>query len=228
MVLMKCINCTWSSFWASVNWLLLLLALDCLRPADSLGRSIPFSCCESNNCPTLPSGILSIVTSYRFDCCGQIASWKTYVQPDGNEHINGQYTIDLQVWRPSPMVDTNGCYSMVGYDRYSGVLGYRGLVSKVSKPSRRITFHAGDVIGLLIFRHYNSSIPSPKKGGIKLDTSYSEEVVWYHVNSQLDPLKVGKESCPLPVGPGRKLRDSINAAPLLSLQTGIYIPQGWI
>lgn len=164
--------------------------------------------------------MLAIIISYKFHCCGQVASWKTYVQPDGTEHMDGQYIIDLQVWRPSAMVDANGCYSLVGYDRYSGLLGYKGLVSKVSKPSQRIAFHAGDVIGLFIFRHYNSSVLSPKNGGIKLDTSYSEETVWYHINSQLDPLKVGKESCPLPVGPGGMLKDYINAAPLLSLQTG--------
>ena len=93
-------------------------------------------------------------------------------------------------------------------------------MSKVSKPSRRIAFHTGDVIGLVIFRHRNSTTPSPKRGGIKLDTTFSEEIVWYHMDSQVDPLKIGKKSCPLPVGPERRLKDSINAAPLLSVQTG--------
>jgi hypothetical protein len=198
----------------------LLPALDCLQSSDILGRPIPFLCSEDQNYLYLPSGVLGIVTSYRFACCGQIASWKTYVQPDGNEHLNGHYTIDLQVWRPSSTAKADGCYSFVGYDRYSGVLGHRGLVSKISKPSQRIAFHTGDVIGLFIFRHYNSSAPSPKKGGIKLDASYSDDVVWYHVSTQLDPLLVGKESCPLPVGPGKVLKKSIKAAPLLSVQTG--------
>lgn len=206
---------------------LLLSGLDCLRPADSLERPIPFSCCSENDSPHLPSGILAIITSYKFDCCGQVASWKTYIQPDGTEHVDGQYTIDLQVWRPSAMVSIDGCYSLVGYDRYSGVLGHAGLVSKVSKPSQRISFHSGDVIGLFIIRRHNFSIPSPRKGGIKLDTSYSEEAVWYHVNSQLDPLKVGNESCPVPVGPGRMLKNFINAAPLLSLQIGKITDTVW-
>ena len=109
---------------------------------------------------------------------------------------------------------------MVGYDRYSGVLGCNGLVGKVSKPSNRIMFHTGDVVGLFIVRNFNSSALTTKRGGIKLDTSYSDERVWYHINSKLDPLKVGKKSCPLPVGPTQKLRESIRAAPLLSIQTG--------
>ncbi len=112
------------------------------------------------------------------------------------------------------MVETNGCYSMLGYDRYSGILGDRGLVTKVPKPSQRISFRTGDVVGMLIVRSYNSG---PKKGGIKVDTSYSEEKVWYHKVDQLVP---GEKSCPLPVGPGRQLGNSINAAPLLSIQTG--------
>ncbi len=196
------------------------VTLDCLQPKDSLQRPIPFSCCDGNTFPILPSGTLAIITTYQFKCCGQIVSWNTYVQPDGNEDVGGHYTVDFQVWRPSSMVETNGCYSMLGYDRYSGILGDRGLVTKVTKPSQRISFRTGDVVGMLIVRSYNINNSGPKKGGIKLDTTYSEEKVWYHVISKVDRLVPGEKSCPLSVGPGRQLGNSINAAPLLSLQTG--------
>ena len=162
---------------------------------------------------------MGIITSYKFHCCGTISSWKTYIYPQGNEHYDGQYNVDFQVWRPSKTVLQDGCYRMIGYSRYSGVLGYNGLISKVLNEPRRIKFQAGDVVGIFIFRIYNAT-DAGRRSGLMLDTSYGEERVWYHVNVPNDPLVIGENSCPLPVGPHRKLRNFINAAPLLSVQVG--------
>ena len=150
-----------------------------------------------------------------------MAAWKTSVQPDGLEHINGRYIIDFQVWRRQ--VPSNSCYTLVGYDRYRGSLGLNGLVSKVSKPSNRISFRKGDVAGILIIRGYNfsSHTKTPKRGGIKLDTSYTDETVWYRSNLIHSPLRSStKESCPMSLGKGKKLDNFVRAAPLLSVQTG--------
>ena len=56
--------------------------------------------------------------------------------------------------------------------------------------------------------------------GIQLDTSFTGESVWYHRNTDNDPLPSRDMSVyPFPVGPqsGKILRSSTNAAPMLSV-----------
>ena len=54
--------------------------------------------------------------------CGNITEWGVDVRPDGDNHQRPEepedtgvpYTLDFQVWRPSPTVDDStgtGCYS---------------------------------------------------------------------------------------------------------------------
>ena len=75
---------------------------------------------EDINGPILPSGTQAIVTSYQFNCCGDISAWEAAVFPNGGaNHARGAYNINFQVWRPSPTVETDGCYSLVGENRFS-------------------------------------------------------------------------------------------------------------
>ena len=121
-------------------------------------------------------------------------------------------------------MEYSGCYTLVGYDRYSGFLSNNGLVHKVMTPSSRIEFRHGDVVGLLVYE-VGFKIDSPPKRwrsrvGIRMDGSYGDEKVWYHVDSFKSPLIVGDSSCPLPIGPGGRLESFLGSAPLLSVQVG--------
>ncbi len=118
-----------------------------------------------------------------------------------------------------------GCYTLVGYDRYTGFLGSNGLVHKVLNPSSSIEFRQGDVVGLLVYEsgyQFTPTLSIGKKSrvGIRLDGSYGDEKVWYHTKSLKSPLIVGDSSCPLPVGPHGRLESFLSAAPLLSVQVG--------
>ena len=63
----------------------------------------------------------AIFTSYRLNCCGNITQWGVDVD-DGDR--DGQYSLNLQVWRPSPTVDDStgaSCYSLVGNNRFTSI-----------------------------------------------------------------------------------------------------------
>ena len=157
------------------------------------------------------------MTTYRFYCCGRIAAWQVYIQPEPNEHPDEQYCVHLQLWRPLPTVGSDGCYTFVGYDKYTGKIGDKGRVSKVLNPRHNLKFQPGDVIGMFIVR----SNVSNGEGGILLDTSYTDEKVWFHTYSDKEPLAMDGHLCPLPVGANGKLNSHINAGPILSVTTGL-------
>ena len=49
----------------------------------------------------------------------RITAWLFDVEPGNPDFHNGGYTFHLfQVWRPSPTVQDNGCYSLVGVNRF--------------------------------------------------------------------------------------------------------------
>ena len=80
------------------------------------------------------------------------------VRRDGGNHQPSQfgttYTLDLQVWRPSPTVDDStgtGCYSLVGNNRFSDISLDGGVASfLVPSPANYIQFQPGDVLGLYV------------------------------------------------------------------------------
>ena len=89
---------------------------DCLE-AEYGDEDLPFR--DNPNYPSLPNKTQVIVTSYRFRCCGKITAWLTYVR--GTNIQNGVYDITFQVWRPSPTVQANGCYSLVGENIFTSI-----------------------------------------------------------------------------------------------------------
>ena len=186
-------------------------AQDCLQAAGE--AQLPFR--DDNGSPRLPSGSQAIITSYQFGCCGDITAWLTYVQPGGGMVRNGVYDIFFQVWRPSPAVQDDGCYSLAGENRFTSILlGDGGLVSKTPKPSNIISVRPGDVVG-----YYTFSRAYPDQG-IQLETDYTDDIVWYLADFDTDSITLEATNCPLPVGveSNRVLTSSTNAGPVLSVR----------
>ena len=188
-------------------------AQDCLQAAGE--AQFPFR--DDNGSPRLPSGSQAIITSYQFGCCGDITAWLTYVQPGGGMVRNGVYDIFFQVWRPSPAVQDNRCYSLVGENRFTSIfLGDGGLVSETPKPSNIISVQPGDVVG-----YYTFSRDDPDNTwsqGIQLETDYTDDIVWYLADFTPDSITLEATNCPLPVGDGPDsiLTSSTNAGPVLT------------
>ena len=192
--------------------LLLGTAQDCLQAEGE--EQLPF---RDENSPPLPRGSQAIITTYQFGCCGDITAWQTYVQPGGFQHSHGVYDIFFQVWRPSPTVQSNGCYSLVGENRFTSILlDDSGLVSETPEPSNIISVRPGDVVGYYTFSRRAED--NSNSQGIQLDTDYAD-IVWYLADFDTNPNTMGASNCPLPVGdgPDRILTLSTNAGPVLSV-----------
>ena len=154
----------------------------------------------------------AIIPSYRFNCNGNITEWGVGVYSS-----TSSYTLDLQVWRPSPTTDDStgtGCYSLVGNNRFVSITPSRGVVVATPSPQDYIQFQPGDVIGFYI---EEASLLS--NGAINLIKSgtYANQLVWLtSVAPEIATTLV--TNCPLPALPWTSLR----AAPVLSIAvTGI-------
>ena len=119
-------------------------------------------------------------------------------------------------------MNSDGCYGLVGENVFTSIILDGGrLVSETPEPTNRITVQPGDVVGYFTFSHRNHQ----NRKGIQLDTSFIDEVVWYHTST--DPI-MGRGDpgvCPFPVGSqtNRILRSSTNAGPILSVAICKYI-----
>ena len=170
-----------------------------------------------------PNLTQAIVTSYQFQCCGDITAWQTCVEPSGRNHRDGVYSIIFQVWRPSPSVDIDGCYAIVGEDRYEDIQlieSEGGLVNRILNPSSFISVQPGDVLGYFTFLDNDEF----EDGGIQHNPEFNMESVWYHTNTDDDPLVSRGISCTLPVGEGtdRILRTFSSLGPVFSVDIGKY------
>ena len=92
----------------------------------------------------------AIIPSYEFKCCGNVTEWGVDVQQDGRDD-DMRYTLDLQVWRPSPTtVDGStgsGQYILVGNNRFTKI-SVSDNVGEVSvKAQDQAQFRPGDVLG---------------------------------------------------------------------------------
>ena len=171
---------------------------------------------------TIPELHQVIIPSYRFTCCGNITEWGVDVHPAGGMH-DGLYNLDLQVWRPSPTVQTTGCYSLVGINRFTSVPLPNQVAEVTPLPREQIEFQPGDVLG------FNLENTDGDDGGVVLlmdsseqgDSGYETEEVWYADFS--NPVIAGE--CQLVVGsqPGRMLNTMTSAAPVISVAYGKII-----
>ena len=134
------------------------------------------------------------------------------VEPDGGND-NRRYTLNLQVWRPSPTVDQmdNGEYSLVGNNRFTSVSLSGGVAVVTPSPQDRIQFQPGDVLGFYV----ENARDDNNKGVVVLaTTSYTSELVWYASISQI------VAGCPISVGSGGDLNTLLRGAPVISISTG--------
>ena len=136
----------------------------------------------------------------------------------GGEKNDMRYTLNLQVWRPSPTVETTGCYSIVGHNLFISVSISSKVAVVTPLPQEQIQFQPGDVLGF-----YVESARGDGRGVVVLNTrgdgGYETEEVWH---ADISGLPFGDDDCPFPVGslvPGsqRILTESTNAAPVISV-----------
>ena len=151
----------------------------------------------------------AIIPTYKLDCCGNITEWGVDVQ------MNGEYTLDLQVWRPSPTVDDTtgtGCYSLVGNNRFTDIRLQNRVAIVTPSPGDYIQFQRGDVLGI-----YVEEISNPNNG-VAILSNFTSELVWY---ASIAPTMATSQNgdCPYSVGSSGVLNTVMNGAPVISIST---------
>jgi hypothetical protein len=164
----------------------------------------------------IPTERQVIITSYQFQCCGNITRWQTYVLPGGNGQ-DGEYDIIFQVWRPTLGVENSGCYIVAGEDIYAEIdLSRDGLVDRSLESVNYLTVQPGDVVGYYMIRKGRSGVDH----GIQLEPREEDEgeAVWYSEIMTL--ITTGNVKKCLGRAPGRTLKLFTNSAPVLSVDVG--------
>ena len=139
------------------------------------------------------------------------------VHPGGGRHQN-EYTLDLQVWRPSPTVDDStgtGQYSLVGNNRFTSI-SLSGQVAIVTpSPQDYIQFQPGDVLGFYVDceRGNNDGVVV-----LTSPSSFTSEVVWF---ASIAPTLATSQTT-YSIGSSGDLDTSTRAAPVISIGTGNY------
>ena len=125
-----------------------------------------------------------------------------------------EYTFDFQVWRPSQTVNSTGCYSLVGNNRFTQVplSGNTAVVTPTPSIHGIVQFRPGDVLGFYVEQARDEN------GGVVLlnDASYTDIVVW-HASIDVAAASSQTGNCPYSVGPNRVLDTSTTAAPVISV-----------
>ena len=119
------------------------------------------------------------------------------------------YNVSFQVWRPSQVVQSDGCYSLVGENRFTSVRPKSSLIQLTPIPEENVPFQRGDVLGFLIEATATSN-------GLVLDTDYSSETVWH---ASVNSITAGEPQCPFRVGTQstRQLQMLNSGAPVISI-----------
>ena len=162
----------------------------------------------------------AIITSYKFNCCGNVTAWGVDLNP---EEELARFTFDFQVWRPSPTVNEDGCYSLVNnFITRSISLTTSPAVSHVARvtpsPEYQLQFQPGDVLGFYVESHGTGS--NNDNGVVLLDNGkHNSELVWF---ARIAEPSQSAGSCPYPVGTNGELITSTNAAPVISISVTSY------
>ena len=159
----------------------------------------------------------AIISTYSFDGCGNITEW------GADLHLNDQkYSIDFQVFRPSPTVDEStgtGCYSLVGENRFISVSLRNGILVVTPSPQDYIMFQPKDVLGFYL-RSAVIRPPNEIPHGLVLQTSptrFTSEIVWYTSIEPSDHTENFDGSCIFSAGQSGSLVSSTHAAPVISV-----------
>ena len=166
----------------------------------------------------------AIMPGYKFTCdsttCGNITEWGVDVNPGGENH-QMVYTLDLQVWRPSPTVDDStgtGCYSLVGNNRFTSISLSSQVAIVTPSPQDYIQFQCGDVLGFYVEEARNSN------DGVVLvaGDNPARSTVWVaNIAPSMATSQIG--NCPYSVGSNGVLNTPIRRiAPVISIKTGKY------
>ena len=162
-------------------------------------------------------GHQAIIPSYQFTCHGAITQWGVDVDR-GGYNSNETYTLDLQVWRPSPTVQlaSVGCYSLVGHNVFTSVLLSKQLARVTPLPRERIEFRPGDVLGFSVenIRGGERGVVITQDSAERGDRGYETEEVWY---ARKNHFTIDNGECPLPVGSNGQLNTFTKAAPVISV-----------
>ena len=177
-----------------------------------------------------------IIPSYKFVCnqmCGNITVWGVDANPGGRNNqpqTEGgtpksaamPYTLDLQVWRPSPTVDDStgtGCYSLVGNNRFTSISLSDRVARVTPSPQDYIQFQPGDVFGF-----YVEEARGANNGVVVLDEyiepRFTNNLVWYASIAPSMATSLNGD-CPYSVGSNGVLNTLTRAAPVISISTGM-------
>ena len=172
----------------------------------------------------------AIFASYRLNCCGNITEWGMDVDSgafSGARDRRGTYSLDFQVWRPSPTVDDTtgtGCYSLVGNNRFTSIpsITSPGVAVVTPSPQDYIQFQPGDVLGV-----YVESVSETTDGIVVLTRSTftsdlvwsASDLVWY---ASITPSMTNSRNgaCPYSAGSSGVLNSFLQGAPVISISTG--------
>ena len=148
--------------------------------------------------------------------CGNITEWGVDVHPGGGTRQN-DYTLDLQVWRPSLTVDDStgsGQYSLVGNNRFTSISLDSDQVARLTpSPQDYIQFQPGDVLGFYVDSDVGNT------DGVVVLTSpsgFTSEVVWF---ASIAPTLATSQTT-YSIGSSGYLDTSTRAAPVISVGTG--------
>ena len=143
--------------------------------------------------------------------------------------LEARFTFDFQVWRPSPTVNEDGCYSLVNnFIVTSTSLPTNPAISHVARvtplPQDQLQFQPGDVLGFYV---ESSGTSSDNDNGVVFlnNGSHTSELVWH---AKIDEAARTSQSgsCPYPVGTNRKLTISRHVAPVISISVTSYSCSG--
>ena len=153
------------------------------------------------------------------------------VHPGGGGHQN-RYTLDLQVWRPSPTVNDftgAGQYSLVGNNRFTSISLSDQVAVVTPSPQDYIQFQPGDVLGFYVDctecntnnRGDVSCTKCPYDPGVVVLTSpisFTSELVWF---ASIAPTLTTSQTT-YSIGSSGNLDTSTRAAPVISIETGYH------
>ena len=158
----------------------------------------------------------AIIPRYEFTCCGNVIEWGVDVEQGGGGD-NRLYTLDLQVWRPSPTtVDGStgsGQYILIGNNRFTSISLSNNVAQVTPSPRDEIQFRSGDVLGFYVEEARNDN------RGVNVITTaeFTSETVWYVSVATLHDI-----DCPVSAGSSGLLNTQFRGAPVVSIETGIY------
>ena len=128
------------------------------------------------------------------------------------------YTLDFQVWRPSPTVENSTGTGLVGNNRFTSISLTNDLAIVTPSPQDYVEYQPGDVVGFYVenaARNHN---------GIVLRTSPSwliSELVWFASITGTATTSLNGD-CPYSVGSDGVLDKLTRAAPVISIAIGEY------